>query len=164
MNEQSGDSFAVDLLSHADCRKSQLQPPTPLSFKLKENRNIVGLAARHNCCSIFNRKSGSRRQTNITFIGGTSLLLPLAPKSPREGAWIGIFQPNAQNIQTFVVIKTTAAIATKFCIEIEIAKYSSRVVPECASQIQDGGRPPSWKKTLRLCCSYTICKLASFHS
>ena len=40
------------------------------------------------------------------------------------------------------------------------AKYSSRVVPIGAQQIQDGGRPPFWKKTVKslyLCNRLTDC-------
>jgi len=43
------------------------------------------------------------------------------------------------------IIKTTASIITKFCRVIEIPKYSLWVVQICPKQIQDGGRPPSWK-------------------
>ena len=43
------------------------------------------------------------------------------------------------------IIKTTASIPTKFCTVIGTTKCPSWVAPTHASQIQDGGRPPSWK-------------------
>jgi len=43
------------------------------------------------------------------------------------------------------VIETTASIPTKFCTVIKTTKCHSWVVPTHALQIQDGGRPPSWK-------------------
>jgi len=48
----------------------------------------------------------------------------------------------------FHVIKTTASISTKFCTTIETIRWSSWVVTIGAQQIQDGGQPPFWKKTL----------------
>ena len=67
------------------------------------------------------------------------------PKTPILGAWIGVFKPNGQNIESFYVIETNASISTKFCTTIETNKNSSWVVPIGAQQIQDGGRPPFWK-------------------
>jgi len=46
----------------------------------------------------------------------------------------------------FRIIKTTAAIPTKFCIVINTTKYSSQAVPECAPQMQSGGQLQSSKK------------------
>jgi len=54
---------------------------------------------------------------------------------------MGIFQLNAQIIQTFVLSK----VPNKFCPVINTTKYSSWMVPECAPQIQVGVRQPSWK-------------------
>jgi len=42
-------------------------------------------------------------------------------------------------------IKTTASIPTAFCTVIKTTKSPSWVVSTHALQIQDGGRPPSWK-------------------
>jgi len=43
------------------------------------------------------------------------------------------------------VIKTTAAIPTKLSTMIDIQVLFARF-PKCAPQIQDGARPPSWKR------------------
>jgi len=43
------------------------------------------------------------------------------------------------------IIKTIASIPTKFCTVIKTTKCPSWVVRKHASQVQDGGRPPSWK-------------------
>jgi len=43
------------------------------------------------------------------------------------------------------VIGWGVSITTKFCIVTKITKYSSCVAPTHVKQIQDGGRPPSWK-------------------
>ena len=50
------------------------------------------------------------------------------------------------------IIKTTASIPTKFCIGIKNTKCPSWVVPTHALQIQDGGRPPSWKNRKIVIC------------
>jgi len=42
-------------------------------------------------------------------------------------------------------IETIVSILTKFCTVIKTTKCPSWVVYTCASQIQDCGRPPSWK-------------------
>ena len=59
------------------------------------------------------------------------------------------FQAKLAKYWKFHVIETTASISTKFCITIETIKNSSWVVPIGAQQIQDGGRPPFWKKTVK---------------
>jgi len=43
-------------------------------------------------------------------------------------------------------METTASTSTKFCTAIKTTKYYLRVVPTHLQQIQDGGRPPFWKK------------------
>jgi len=43
------------------------------------------------------------------------------------------------------IIETIVSIPTKFCTVIKTIKCPSWVVRTHASQIQDGGRPPSWK-------------------
>jgi len=55
------------------------------------------------------------------------------------------FQAKHAKYSNCHVIKTTAAIPTKFCTVIKTSKYSSQMVPKCAP-LQDGGQPPSWKK------------------
>ena len=49
----------------------------------------------------------------------------------------------------FHVIETTASILTKSGITIETTKWISWVVPIGAQQIQDGTRPPFWRKTVK---------------
>ena len=44
------------------------------------------------------------------------------------GACIAIYKPNAQNIQTFIMMESTAWILTKFCILVKTSKYVSWVV------------------------------------
>jgi len=58
-----------------------------------------------------------------------------------------LFKPIAQNIQTFVLSKLLQwfVIPTKLWTMIKTSKYLW-VVPKCTTQIQDGGRPRSWKK------------------
>ena len=43
------------------------------------------------------------------------------------------------------IIATTASIPTKFCTVMKTTKCPSWVVTTHALQIQDGGRPPTWK-------------------
>ena len=59
------------------------------------------------------------------------------------------FQAKRAKYCKFHVIETTASISTKFCTTIGTITKSSRVVPIGAQQIQDGGRPPFWKKTVK---------------
>jgi len=54
-------------------------------------------------------------------------------------------QAKHAKIQTFV-LSTTAAIPTKFCTLTKTIMYSLWAVPKFATQIQNGGWPPSWKK------------------
>jgi len=52
------------------------------------------------------------------------------------------------------IIETTASIPSKFCTMIKTSKCSSWMVQTREQQIQDGGRPPSWKiKTSRYLCN-----------
>ena len=55
------------------------------------------------------------------------------------------FQAKLAKSKNVHIIKTTASIPTKFCTMIKTTKCPSWVVPTHAFQIQDGGRPPSWK-------------------
>ena len=43
------------------------------------------------------------------------------------------------------IIKTIASIPTKFCTVIKTTRFPLWAVQTRSSQIQDGGRPPSWK-------------------
>ena len=88
-----------------------------------------------------------------------TLLLILGVKSPKTpilGAWIGVFEAKRAKYCKFQVIETPASISTTFCTTMEIIKWSSRVVPIGAQQIQDGGRPPFWKKPLNRHISATV--------
>ena len=68
-------------------------------------------------------------------------------KPPNPQIW-GInrrFQAKLAKSKHVHIIKTTASIPTKFCTAIKTTKCPSWVVPTHALQIQDSGRPPSWK-------------------
>jgi len=75
-----------------------------------------------------------------------------SPKTPIFGDIKKIvnrrFQAKRAKYWKFHVIETIASISTKFCTTLETIKRSSRVVRIGAQQIQDGGRPPFWKKPL----------------
>ena len=69
--------------------------------------------------------------------------------SPQKNNFGGVnrrFQANRAKYWKFHVIETPASISTKFCTTMETIKWSSWVVPVGAQHIQDGGRPPFWKK------------------
>ena len=66
------------------------------------------------------------------------------------------FQAKRAKYWKFHVIETTVLILTKFGTTIETAKWSSWMVPVGAQQIQDGGRPPFWKKALNRHMSATV--------
>jgi len=55
------------------------------------------------------------------------------------------FQAKLAKSKNVHIIKITASIPTKFCTVIKTTKCPSWVVPTHALQIQNGGRPPSWK-------------------
>ena len=55
------------------------------------------------------------------------------------------FQAKLAKSKNLHIIKPSAPIPAKFCTVIKITKCPSWVVPTHALQIQDGGRPPSWK-------------------
>ena len=67
------------------------------------------------------------------------------PKLPILGHEQKLFKPNSRNRKTCILLKLTASIPTKFCTVIKTTKCLSWVVTTHALQIQDGGRPPSWK-------------------
>ena len=78
------------------------------------------------------------------------------PKKPILGGVNRRFQAKRAKYLKFHVIETTASISTKFCTTIETIKNSSWVVPIGAQQIQDGGRPPFWKKPINRYVSATV--------
>jgi len=43
------------------------------------------------------------------------------------------------------IIETTAWIHSKFCTPVKTTKYALWLLQKHCKQIQDGGRPPSWK-------------------
>jgi len=67
------------------------------------------------------------------------------PRNPKFWSVNRRFRAKRAKYWKFHVIETTAPISTKFCTTIETIKWSSRVVPISAQQIQYGGRPPFWK-------------------
>ena len=67
------------------------------------------------------------------------------PQNPQLWGVNRRFQAKLAKSKNVHIIKTTALILTKFCTVIETTKCPSWVVPTRALQIQDGGRPPSWK-------------------
>ena len=59
------------------------------------------------------------------------------------------FQVKVTKYWNLHIIETTASIPTKFCTVIKTTKCPSWVVQTPTQQIQDGGRPPSWKNKNR---------------
>ena len=88
----------------------------------------------------------------MCLLGVSLTLLPiLRVKSPENPNFWGVnrcFQAKQAKYWKFHVIETPASISTKFYTTMETIKWSSRVVPIGTQQIQDGGRPPFWKKPL----------------
>jgi len=66
-------------------------------------------------------------------------------KNAQKGAWIGIFKLNAQNIKTCMLSKLLHRFKPSFAQLQRPPKYTSWVVQTDVQQIQDGGRPLSWK-------------------
>jgi len=100
----------------------------------------------------------TRTRARMCLLGVLLTLVPiLGVKSPKTPNFWGVnrrFQAKRAKYWKFHVIETNASISTKFCTAIETIKNSSWVVPIGAQQIQDGGRPPFWKKpviSLYLC-------------
>jgi len=110
----------------------------------------------------FSRLMAQTTQTRarMCLLGVSLTLLPiLGVKSPETPTFWGVnrrFQAKRAKYWKFHVIETTASISTKFCRTIETIKKSSCVVPVGAEQIQDGGRPPFWKKPLNRYISKTV--------
>jgi len=82
------------------------------------------------------------------FLGIFSHYIPyLGSQKPKKKFW-GVnrrFQAELAKSKNVHIIKTTASILTKFRTVIKTTKCPSWVVPTHTLQIQDGGRPPSWK-------------------
>ena len=93
---------------------------------------------------------------HVPFFGGGTvsliLLLILGVKYPQKPQFWGVnerFQAKWAIYWKFHVIETTASILTKFGTTIETITLSSWVVPLGTQQIQNGGRPPFWKKNVK---------------
>jgi len=95
----------------------------------------------------------TRIRARMCLLGVSLTLLPILgmkyPKTPNCWGVNRRFQANRAKYWKFYVIETSASISTKFCTTIETNKNSSWVVPIGAQQIQNGGRPPFWKKTVK---------------
>ena len=94
----------------------------------------------------------TRTRARVCLLGVSLTLLPILwVKSPENPNFWGVnrrFQAKRAKYWKFHVIEITGSISTKFCTTIETIKWSSWVVPIGSQQIQDGGRPPFWKKPL----------------
>ena len=67
------------------------------------------------------------------------------PKNAPKWAWIGILKLNAHNIKTCILSKLLNRFKPNFAQWQRPPKYTSWVIQTGVQQIQDGGRPPSWK-------------------
>ena len=94
----------------------------------------------------------TRTRARMCLLGVSLTLLPiLVVKYPKNnfGGVNRRFQAKRAKYWKFYVIETNTSISTKSCTAIDTIKNSSWVVPIGAQQIQDGGRPPFWKKTFK---------------
>ena len=85
---------------------------------------------------------------DVPFGGFVDMPPHLGVKSPPKPQFWGVnrrFPAKLLKSKNMHIIKTTASIRTKFCTAIKTTKCLSRVVQTHTQQIQDGGRPPSWK-------------------
>jgi len=102
----------------------------------------------------------TRIWARMCLLGVSLTLLPILavkyPQNPNFGGVNRRFQAKRAKHWKFHVIETNASISTKFCKTIETNKNSSWVVSIGAQQIQDGGRPPFWKKPLNRYISATV--------
>jgi len=71
---------------------------------------------------------------------------PFRGHPAKKNKFLGVSR-RFHEIEKVHIMKTTASISTKFCTVIKTTKCPSWVIPTHASQIQDGGQPPSWKKS-----------------
>ena len=130
----------------------------------------LGLHGLMACVTVTDRHNAVIRTMPCSFtcarmclLGVSLTLLPiLGVKSPQNPNYWGVnrrFQAiKRAKYWKFHVIETTASISTKVCTTIETIQRSSWVVPVGAHQIQDGGRRPFWKKTVKspyLCNHFT---------
>jgi len=85
----------------------------------------------------------------VPFVGIFHIAPHLGGQKSQNPQFWGVnrrFQAKLAKSKNVHMIKTTASIPTKFCTVIKkTTKCPSWVVPTHALQIQDGGRPPSWK-------------------
>ena len=89
---------------------------------------------------------------DVPFGGFVDIASHIGVKYPKNPNFWGVnrrFQAKRAKYWKFHVIETNASISTEFCTALETTKNSSWVVPIGARQIQDGGRPPFWKKTVK---------------
>jgi len=80
---------------------------------------------------------------------GFAILLPILgvqyPQNPIFGVWIGVFKPNVQNIESFMLSKLLHRFQPNFALWVVIVGG-----PNHAQWIQNGRRPPFWKKNVKL--------------
>jgi len=84
----------------------------------------------------------------VPFWGIFHIASHLGGQKPQNSQFWGVnrrFQAKLAKSKNVHIVKTTTSIPTKFCTVIKTIKCPSWVVPTHALQIQDGGRPPSWK-------------------
>ena len=105
----------------------------------------------------------TRTRARMCILGVSLILLLIFGGEIPKTQFFGLgmnrrFQAKRAIYWKFHFIKTTASILTKskFGLTIETTKGSSWVVRIGAQQIQDGGRPPYWKKTLNRHISATV--------
>ena len=87
----------------------------------------------------------TRTRARMCFWGIFHIAFHLGGQKPQFWGVNRRFQAKLAKSKNVHIIKTTASIPTKFCTVITTTKCPSWAVPTHALQIQDGGRPPSWK-------------------
>ena len=98
----------------------------------------------HNCSN----DADSRKDGPFVICSHCSPFTGSSPFPPQKKQFWGMnrrFQAKLAKSKNVHIIKTTVSIPTKFCPVIKTTKCSSWVVPTYASQIRDGGQPPSRK-------------------
>jgi len=66
-------------------------------------------------------------------------------KTPNSGTWIGVFKPNVPDIKTFILSKKLHRLQPNFAQWQRPPSNRRGWSKYAPKQIQDGGRPPSWK-------------------
>jgi len=87
-------------------------------------------------------------RTDVPFGDFVDIAVLFGGEIPTKPQFLGVnrrFQAKPTKYWQFQVIETTASILTKFDTTIQTTKTSLPVV----QQIQDGGWPPFWKKTVK---------------